>query len=311
MKSHVMFGMGVLSLALMAMPRVAPAQEHRGQDLPNPMQAIRLVQEVGRTMFMAADVNHDGLLSQKEAIDANNTLVGGFFFQADKDGNGVVTREEAKAVQETYLSQNPWARYIVDSLLAQQKNPQNGSQPDPIQSLEAIVDSNNDKQIQASEVRELVQTTTQSIFASADTNRDGQMSPSEINAAIAGGVRALAQFAFQQADTDNNGSLSREEFDKSIIEPANVVFQILDLDHNGQISMQEAQQTERTIISQARTLQLPEPANSPTNLIESGKLPSEAAPIPTFATPNLGQSRQQPAPAQPAPAQPVRRAVPR
>jgi len=308
-----MVGMGLLSLGLMAMPGVAPAQEHRGENLPNPMQAIRLAQEVGRTMFIAADVNHDGQLSQKEAIDANNTLVGGIFFQADRDGNGVVTQEEAKAVQDTYLSQNPWARYVVDSLQAQQKNPQNTNTPDPLQSLAAIIDSNNDKQIQATEVRELVQTTTQSIFAAADTNRDGQMSPSEINAAIAGGVRAMAQFGFQQADTDNNGQLSREEYDKSIVEPANVVFQIIDLDHNGQISMQEAQQIERTVVSQVRMLQLPEPANSLTNLIQSGKTPEEAAPVPTFATPNPAQLRQQnAAPAAPAPAQqPARRALPR
>jgi len=292
MKMHVVFGAGALSLGMMVMPGVTRAQEHRAQDLPSPMDAIRLIQNVGRTMFLAADVNHDGLLSQKEAIDANNTLVGGFFFQADRDGNGAVTQEEARAVQDAYLSQNPWARYIVETIRAQQKNPQNSNQPDLIQSFSALLDSNNDKQIQATEVRELVQTTTQSIFAAADTNRDGQMSPSEINAAIAGGARSLAQFAFQQADTDNNGSLSRAEYDKSIVEPANVVFQILDLDHNGQISQQEAQQNERVLISQLRMLQLPEPANSPTNLIESGKLPSEVAPVPSFSAPSPNQPGQ-------------------
>jgi len=312
MRVHVVFGVGVLSLGMMAMPGVARAQERVLEDLPSPYETIRLLQTVGRTMFLAADVNHDGMLSQKEAIDANNTLVGGFFFQADRDGNGVVTQEEARAVRETYLSQNPWARYAVDTVRAQRKKSQNSNQLDPIQSISALLDSNNDKQVQAKELREMVQTTTESLFAAADTNRDGQMSPSEINAAIAGGVRSLAQLAFQQADTDNNGALSRDEFDKSIVEPANIVFQILDLDHNGQLSQQEAQQTERVLLSPLRMLRIPEPANSPTNLIESGKLPSEVAPVPNFATPNLNQPRQrqqQPAPAAPAappapPAQP-------
>jgi len=319
MKTYAFVGVGVLSLGMVALPGAARAQENRAQEnraqenrgqehrtldmqsLPSPMEAVRLVQNVGRTMFMAADVNHDGLLSQREAIDANNMLVGGFFFQADRDGNGVVTLEEARAVQENYLNQNPWLRTVVNAVQAQQKNPQNTNQTDPIKAFEALIDSNNDKQIQASEVRELVQTTTQSIFAAADTNRDGQMSPSEINAAIAGGARAIAQFSFQQADTDNNGSLSRAEYDKAIIEPANIAFQVLDLDHNGQISQQEAEQTERMVINQVRMFQLPEPANSPTNLIESGKLPSEAAQVPTFTAPNVGrtQPRQQPAQAQP------------
>jgi len=296
-KTRVLFGMSVLSLGMIAMPGGARADDNPLQDLPNPMQAVRLVQNVGRTMFLAADVNHDGLLSQKEAVDANNLLVGGFFFQADKDGNGVVTQEEAKEVQDSYLSQNPWAQYIVDTIKAQQTNSKDSSQIDPIQAFAALLDSNNDKQIQASEVRDLVQTTTQTIFASGDTNRDGKMSESEIYAAMAGAARAWSQFAFQQADTDNSGSLSREEFDKSIVEPANLAFQILDLDHNGQITQQEAQQTERTIIAQVRMLRLPEPANSPVKLIESGKLPEEAASVPTLATPDPRQLRR-PQPAQ-------------
>jgi len=271
------------------------------------MEAVRLIQNVGRTMFMAADINHDGLLSQREATDANNTLVGGFFFHADRDGNGVVTQEEAKAVQESFLNQNPWVRRIVETIEKQQKSPRESNMPDPIQSFTVLLDTNNDKQIQASEVRELVQTTTQSIFAAADTNRDGQMSPSEINAALAGAARSAAQFGFQQADLDGNGSLSRSEYDKAIIDPAEIVFQLLDLDHNGQISQQEAQQTERTIIQQVRMFQLPEPSNSLTNLIESGKLPEEAAKVPTFATPNPAQLRRQAAPAaQPAPRTPQR-----
>src|SRR5205823_5984920 len=123
--------------------------------------------------------------------------------------------------------------------------------------------------------------------AVADTNRDGQVSPSEVNAAVEGGIRALAQLGFQQADIDNNGALSRAEFDKAIAEPANLAFQILDLNHDGQISQQEAQQTQRTVLSQIRMFQLPEPANSPTNVIESGRLPSEIGSVPTFATPDV------------------------
>jgi len=278
---------------MIAMPGGARADDNPLEDLPNPMQAVRLAQNAFRTMFLAADMNHDGLLSQKEAVDANNLLVGGFFFQADRDGNGVVTQEEAREIQDSYLNQNPWAKYVVETIKAQQKNVKDSSPIDAIQGFAALLDSNNDKQIQASEVRDLVQTTVQGIFASGDTNRDGKMSETEIYAAMAGGARAWSQFAFQQADTDNNGSLSREEFDKSIVEPANLAFQILDLDHNGQITQQESQQTERTLISQLRMLRLPEPPNSPMKLIESGKLPEEAAQVPTIATPDPRQFRQQ------------------
>jgi len=294
------------------MPGVGRAQEHREMDLKNmqnPAEAIRDVQNTGRMLFMMADVNHDGQISQQEAIDATNLLVGGFFFRADANGDGVVSEEEAKSVTERYLNENPWLKYVVESVRAQaqQKNAQNSNRANPVQSLESLIDTNNDKQIQASELRQFVQTATQSVFAAADTNRDGQLSPSELNAAAAGTVRAIAQASFQKADGDGNGQLSREEFDKAIVEPAHLVFQVLDLNKDGQLSPQEVQQLERAVISQIRMARLPEPANSPTNLIESGRLPREAGQVPTFATPNAGnagQNRPQPAPA-PAPA-PVR-----
>jgi len=306
----------VLTLALVAMPGVGRAQgnanananqnqnrERDLNDLPDPADALRNLQNTGRALFMMADVNHDGLVSMQEAIDVNNMMVGGFFFRADADGNGTVTQQEWRGVTDKYLNQNPWVRYVVDSIRTQarQKNGQN-TNPNPLASFVALLDANNDKQVQASELRQLVQTITQSFFAAADTNRDGQMSPSEVNASVAGGVRAMAQFAFQQADTDNNNQLSRAEYDKAIVEPANVAFQILDLNHDGEISQQEAQQIERVAIGQIKMMQIPEPANSPRNLIESGRLPREAAPVPNFASPNANLNRpQQTAPA-PAPA---------
>jgi len=315
MKTIARFGMSVLALGLMAMPGVGRAQEHRTEDLrslPNPMEALRDVQNAGRSMFMLTDMNHDGQISQKEAIDASNLLVGGFFFQADADGNGAVTQEEAKKVREDYFSQNPWARYVVESLEAQQKsrNASNNNQANPLLSLSTLLDSNNDKQIQAQELRQLVQTVIQSFFSAADTNRDGLMNPSEVNAAVAGGIKAIAQASFQQADADNNNQLSRAEYDKSIVEPANVVFQILDLNHDGQLSQQEIQQLERVIVSQVRMLTLPEPPNSLTNLIESGKLPGEAAPVPTFGTPNTNTGQNRAQPGQPA-GQPAQQPAPR
>jgi len=298
MKNRASLKISMLAVGLLALPTVGRAQqqEHRELDLqnaPSPMEAIRGLQNTGRMIFMLTDTNHDGQISQKEAIDANNMMVGGFFFEADADGNGSVSADEAKTIREEYFHRNPWMRYIVESLQAQQKRQQNNSDRNPLQAVAVLLDSNNDKQIQARELRQLVQTATQTYFAAADTNHDGQLSPSEINAAVAGGVRSVAQMAFQQADADNNGQLSRDEYDKSIVQPANAVFQILDLNHDGQLSQEETQQTARGIAGRVRMLNLPEPANSPTNLIESGRLPRETAPVPTFSAPNVPQNRQQ------------------
>jgi len=52
------------------------------------------------------------------------------------------------------------------------------------------------------------------------------------------------------------------------------------LNHDGQLSQQEADQIGQTIVHQVRMLQLPEPANSPTNLIESGRTAARGRPGP-------------------------------
>jgi hypothetical protein len=169
--------------------------------------------------------------------------------------------------------------------------------------MTSLLDANQDQQIQATEVRQAVQSAVKGLFASADTNRDGQLSPSEVNAAMAGMVKTIAQAGFQAADTDHNGALSQAEFEKAVIEPARVVFNVVDGNHDGQITPQEAQTAERVLATRIRMLSVPEPSNSLRNLIRSGRTPSEAAPVPNFGTPVPGRATRgtQPLPA-PAPA---------
>ena len=148
----------------------------------------------------------------------------------------------------------------------------------------------------------------QSLFASADTNRDGQLSPTEVNAALAGGVRAVAQAAFQRADTDNDGALSEAEFDQAVRQPVHVWFTMIDLNHDGKISQEEMQRARRGVIARLQAARVPEPENSLRNLIRSGRQASEVAPVPTFSTPNqnqpAGNTQPAPAPAATVPMQP-------
>jgi len=265
----------------------AQAADRPTGDLPGPIDNLNDLEDTGRMMFKMADTNNDGQVSQKEAIDAGNLLVGGFFFRADQNGDGVLSQDEAKQARDALFAQQPMLRYVLTKGKAAAANAggnANATQ-DPAKAIGNLLDSNNDKQIQATEVRQAVQTGVQGMFAVADTNRDGQLSPTEINAAIIGAARTAAQAAFQQADTDRNGSLSREEFDKAIVEPANVAFAILDANNDGQISAQEAQQARRLVASQLRHLMVPEPANSVRNLLRTGASPDQVAPVPNVPVP--------------------------
>jgi len=287
-------------------------------DVPTPIGSLEDLQDFGRMLFASADTNKDGQISQKEAVDAGNLLVGGFFFRADANGDGTLSREEAQEARDSLLRQQPVLRYLLQQAKSGEGR-QEGSDQNPFQVVGSLLDANNDQQLQATEVRQAVQTAVQGLYAAADTNRDGQMSPEEVNAAIIGLGRAAAQAAFRAADADNNGTLSKEEFQQAIVEPANAVFGVLDLDNDGQISPQELQRARRVMTSQIQLFP-PEADNSARNLLNSGRNPGSVSPIPDFGggapggqqgqsgdrqgQPGAGQPGQQPNPSNARPGQP-------
>jgi Ca2+-binding EF-hand superfamily protein len=289
-------GMGALALGILALPaRAADVQK----DLPGPIDSLQDLQDTGKMLFKLADENNDGQISQKEATDTGNLLVGGFFFRADANGDGTLSKQELQQARDEVLAQKPVLRVLLMRANTNRANNAGNAPGQPTSSIRSagqgvmsLLDSNNDGQIQAAELRQMVQTSVQSLYAAADTNRDGQLSPSEVNAAVVGAARAAAQASFQKADTDGNGQLSQAEYDKAIIQPANAVFHMLDANGDNQISQQEAQSAQRFILNQIRMLNTPEPANSPRNLLQSGRTPGEVAPVPNF---NTGARPAQPA----------------
>ena len=268
----------------------ATAGVARADDTPGPIDSLQDLQDSGRMLFKSADANNDGQISQKEAVDAANLLVGGFFFRADANGDGVLSQEEAKQARESFLAQKPLLRVVLErnnvpTNAQPGQAPANGSAANPLAMAGSLLDSNNDKQLQATEVRQAVQTGIQTLFATADTNRDGQMSPTEVNSAIVGAARAMAQASFQAADSDNNGQISMAEYEKAIVEPSKAIFNALDANRDGQISADEAKSAQQVVLTQVRNLVVPEPPNSAKNLIESGRRPEQVAPVPNIPVP--------------------------
>jgi Ca2+-binding EF-hand superfamily protein len=271
------------TLNLMSVGILAVAASGRGDDKPGPIDSLSDLQDAGKILFKLADGNNDGQISQKEAIDAGNLMVGGFFFRADTNGDGVLSKDEARAAKDAFLSQRPLLRVFVEK--NQNVQPTPGSTGANANQLnETLVDTNHDGNLQASEVRQMVATTVTALFASADTNRDGSLSPIEVNAAIIGAANAAATAAFQAADLDKNGQISQAEFDKAIIEPAHSIFRAIDLNNDGQISPDEARSAREAVMNQVKMLRVAEQPNSLRNLINSGASPSQVAPVPRFNT---------------------------
>ncbi len=276
LREFTLMGMGLLTVAGVG---------RAGDDKPGPIDSLQDLQDTGKMLFKLADENNDGQISQKEAVDAGNLVVGGFFFRADANGDGVLSKDEAKAAKDAFLVQHPLLRVVIEKNRTAVQTGAGTPVGNAEQAFEALVDTNHDGNLQASEVRQMVQTTVTAMFATADTNRDGYLSPIEVNAAIIGLANAAAQAAFQAADTDHNGQISQAEFDKAIIEPARAVFRTVDANNDGQLSQQEAQAARQAVMSQIKALRVPEPANSARNMIRTGGESMRVAPIPNIPVP--------------------------
>jgi len=135
-------------------------QERPAGDLPGPVDSLQDLQDTARMAFATADTNNDGQISKKEAVDAGNLIVGGFFFRADADGNGTLTREEAREAREAFLRQNPVFRAVAQEARRSRGGGQGGegNNSNPVRNLADLLDENDDRQLQAGELRQAVQT---------------------------------------------------------------------------------------------------------------------------------------------------------
>jgi len=304
--------LGVLVLGVAVLPGKVMAQAHPQGDLPGPIDNIRDVQDTAKMLFKMADTNNDGQISQKEAVDVGNLMVGGFFFRADQNGDGVLEPQEAQAAREQLFRQQPLLRYVF-----QKARPQNAGgvapggvttggatiQPgqvaqnigaNPVQTIGNLLDSNHNQKIEAAELRQAVQQGVQMLFQVADNNQDGQLSPAELNRAVGEAARTATQVAFQTADTDRNGALSMEEFDRALTGPAHAAFRVLDANSDNQLSLDELQRAQQVIADQIRRLQVPDAPNSPVRQIQGTQT----------GTTGIGQPGAAPAAAPPATVQP-------
>jgi Ca2+-binding EF-hand superfamily protein len=251
-----------------------------------PIQSVQDLEDTAKILFKLVDTNNDGQVSQKEVGDAGNLLVGGFFFRADANGDGVLTPDEAKQARDTLFAQQPLLKFVLER--AKPTNVQQSNQPqaapanndpagaakqlaaNPVRTIGNLLDTNHDQKIEATELRQTVQTGVQVLFTVADTNQDGQLSPTELNAAVGEVAKSAVQTAFQAADADRNGSLSVEEYDKALTEPAHALFRVIDANADNQISLAELQQAEQILADQIQRLRVREPRNSLSNQLQHG-----------------------------------------
>ncbi len=279
------------------LPVGAMAQSRPAGDLPGPIDNPRDLQDTLKMLFKMADTDNNGQISQKEATDVGNLLVGGFFFRADQNGDGVLEPQEAQAAREQLFRQQPLTRYLFERTKPQQgeighpsSSPAGNDNPagrlaqniasNPIQAIGNMLDSNKNQKIEATELRQAVQQAVQMLFQVADTNNDGQISPVELNTAALEMARTATQVAFTTADADRNGAISMTEFDKALTGPAHAAFRVLDANNDQQLSLQELQRAQQILFDQYRRLMMPDAPNAPIRQIQNATAPTTNTVVP-------------------------------
>jgi hypothetical protein len=190
--------------------------------------------EAAMTRLVAlADANEDGALSKDEALGLTNVVVGGFFFRADENGDGVVTPEEGRKVRAEFMKQNPAA-----AALFQEARRTTGKSA--FATLARLFDVDYGKPLPIAEARDAARGAVEDLYRAADQNRDGLLSRAEANAVVWDGARALGRSAFEAADGDRNGRLTSQEFQAALQGPAKVAFAMADTNNDGQLTEEEA-----------------------------------------------------------------------
>ena len=302
---------GIVASGLATLASGACYADDKKDVVPGPIDSISDLQDTAKMVFKLADTNNDGQISQKEAVDAGNLLVGGFFFRADTNGDGVLTEQEAQQARESLFAQQPLLKFVMERAkptnLPQGNQAQNvqpiaagtANDParvaqslaaDPMKTISNLLDTNRDQKIEATELRQAVQTGVSTLFLVADTNQDGQLSPYEMNAAVGEVAKSAVQSVFQAADGDRNNMLSMDEYDKALVEPAHAVFRVLDANADQQLTLEELQRAGQIIADQIERLRIPDPSNSISNQVRAGRRgyrsgqtagqPVQAAPTP-------------------------------
>lgn len=191
------------------------------------------VEETVTRLIEMADVNGDGKVSRGEAQATTSFLVGGFFFRADADGNGVVTPDEGRQARAELMSQHPQ----VASLL---RTVRTATGESPFAAVARLVDVDYGKPLTIAEARDAARGAVSDLYSVADANRDGVITVAEARTSAWEGARSLGRAAFQAADSDRSGALSRQELQAALQASANTVFRLSDTNGDDQLSEDEA-----------------------------------------------------------------------
>lgn len=180
-----------------------------------------------------ADADGNGQISKSEAKAFTNFVIGGFFFRADTDGDGVVGPDEGRAARRELVSQYPALATLLDQARAV-------AGESPFKAVADMIGIDYGKPLSADDARHAARGAMDDLFEVVDANDDSTITPAEARSASWRAVRALAERAFRAGDGNADGQLDLAEFQSAVGATAKVAFEAGDANDNGSLTEQEA-----------------------------------------------------------------------
>jgi Ca2+-binding EF-hand superfamily protein len=186
-----------------------------------------------KRLLELADTDGNGQVSREEARSGLNFLLGGLFFRADENADGKITPEEGRKVRAEFEQQHP----AFGSFLRQIRESTGES---PLHALAKLLNVDYGQSLTIDDARSTARDALDGLFQVADANKDNAISRTEANTATWEGVRSLGRQAFAAADGNHDGYLSTSEFEGALTGSAKAVFSMADANKDGRLTESEA-----------------------------------------------------------------------
>jgi Ca2+-binding EF-hand superfamily protein len=193
--------------------------------------------------FEFADLDDDGRISREEAVSTLDLLIGGFFFQADGNGDGTITPAEAREARSQFFERNPKLATTFSAI-------RDRTGQSPFAAVAQLLDVDNDEPLTMAEARRAARASTTQLFAVVDTNGDGALTAEEGRQAALAGAAAAGRATFVAADTNQDGALSKRELEDALSAASRTAFDVADENDDGRLTRKEAAAVVQQVMSQ-------------------------------------------------------------
>ncbi len=180
-----------------------------------------------------ADADGNRQISKKEAQSFTNFVIGGAFFRADDNGDGVVSPEEGRTLRSEFLEQ-----YSALAMLLNQARSAVGESP--FKAIADMVNLEYGKPLRAEDARAAARGVLDDLFEVADGDENGTITLAEARDASWRAAQALGQQLFKSVDANGDARLELAEFQKAVGSTTALAFKAGDINDNGSLTEQEA-----------------------------------------------------------------------